>query len=55
MGHCRVLLVDDSPTLLAFVVLLLAKVEGIEVLGTATSGRESLERVTVLEPDLVQM
>jgi len=55
MPLCRILLVDDSPIFLASVVSLLAEVEGIEVVGTAMSGREALERVAVLEPDLVLM
>ncbi len=51
----RILLVDDSPVFLAAAVSLLPASEGIEVVGTAGSGREALERVAVLKPDLVLM
>jgi two-component system response regulator AlgR len=51
----RILVVDDNPTFLAAVVSLLPTIEGIEVVGTAGSGREALERMAVLEPDLVLM
>jgi DNA-binding NarL/FixJ family response regulator len=49
------LVVEDSPVFLAAVVSLLAAAEGVEVVGTAGSGREALERVPALEPDLVLM
>jgi two-component system response regulator AlgR len=51
----RILVVDDSPIFLAAVESLLAAAEGIEVVGTAGSGREALDRVAELEPDLVLM
>ncbi len=55
MRRRRVLLVDDSPIFLAAAASLLPASEGIEVVGTAGSGREALERVAVLKPDLVLM
>jgi DNA-binding NarL/FixJ family response regulator len=51
----RILVVDDSPIFLEAVASLLPADEGIEVVGTASSGREALERVPELEPDLVLM
>ncbi len=51
----RILVVDDNPTFLAAVVSLLPATEGIEIVGTADSGRAALERTAVLEPDLVLM
>ena len=51
----RILVVDDSPIFLAAVVSLLPASEGIEIVGTAGSGREALERVAELGPDLVLM
>jgi DNA-binding NarL/FixJ family response regulator len=51
----RILVVDDSPIFLEAVASLLSAAEGMEVVGTASSGREALERVPELEPDLVLM
>jgi DNA-binding NarL/FixJ family response regulator len=53
MRHRRILAVDDSPIFLEAAMSLLAAVGGIEVVGTANSGHEALERVDDLEPDLV--
>ena len=55
MHRCRILVVDDSPIFLTATATLLARVAGIEVVGTARSGREALQRVPELEPDLVLM
>jgi len=51
----RVLVAEDNPIFLAIVTSLLSSTEGIEVVGTAGSGREALDRVDVLRPDLVLM
>jgi DNA-binding NarL/FixJ family response regulator len=53
MHAYRVLVVDDSPAVLSAVVSLLSTVGGIEVVGTAASGLEALERADGLGPDLV--
>ena len=53
MGNIRVLLVDDSPQFLAVAKELLAAQPGIEVAGAALSGREALELVVGLHPDVV--
>jgi two-component system NarL family response regulator len=55
MHRCRILVVDDSPIFLAATAALLDRASGIEVVGTARSGREAIERVPELEPDLVLM
>jgi DNA-binding NarL/FixJ family response regulator len=52
---CRTLLVDDSPDFLRAITSLLSAVEGIEIVGVASTGREALQRVAELEPDLVLM
>ncbi len=55
MRRRRILIVDDSPIFLAATTALLARAAGIEVIGTAGSGREAVQRVCELEPDLVLM
>ena len=55
MRPLRILAVDDSPTFLDLVVSMLREDGEIEVVGVAGSGREALERVAELGPDLVLM
>jgi DNA-binding NarL/FixJ family response regulator len=55
MRRHRILLVDNSPTLLRAVEALLTASAGIHVIGSARSGYEALERVREMEPDLVLM
>lgn len=49
----HVLLVDDSPTALEILKRLLARSPDIQVIGTATNGREAIELLPTLNPDLV--
>lgn len=49
----RVLLVDDSLLTLAILRRILARSPEIEVVGTATNGREALERIPQLQPDVI--
>jgi DNA-binding NarL/FixJ family response regulator len=49
----RTMLVDDNPLFLAALQKLLATMEGIEVVATATSGAAALPEVERLTPDLV--
>lgn len=49
----RTLLVDDNRLFLDALQKLLAAMEGIEVVGTATSGEQALREVERLAPDLV--
>jgi DNA-binding NarL/FixJ family response regulator len=50
-----VLLVDDSRGMLAQLERLIAEIDGIEVVGTATDGAGAIQRVAALGPDLVLM
>jgi DNA-binding NarL/FixJ family response regulator len=49
----RTILVDDNPLFLAALQKLLATMDGVDVVATATSGAEALSRVERLAPDLV--
>ncbi|MDG3005721.1 response regulator [Paludisphaera mucosa] len=51
----RAVVVDDHPKLLEIVKRLLATIPGVEVVGEAVSGREAVEAVDRLRPDLVLM
>lgn len=51
----RVLLVDDQPLIRLGFAAILGAVDGIEVVGEAGDGREALERVAELDPDVVCM
>ena len=49
----RTMLVDDNPLFLAALRKLLATIDGIEVIGTASCGEEALSEAQRLTPDLV--
>src|SRR5918994_3752041 len=49
----RVLIVDDEPLARRRLVQLLAKRHGIEIVGEAESGRQALELVELLRPDVL--
>jgi two-component system chemotaxis response regulator CheB len=49
----RVLLVDDSIITLAIIKRILALAPGIQVVGTATNGREALAMIPDLQPDVI--
>lgn len=49
----RILLVDDSSTFVAAVRQFLDMLPGAEVVGECTDGRDALEKVRALHPDLV--
>ncbi|MBI5870556.1 MAG: chemotaxis-specific protein-glutamate methyltransferase CheB [Actinobacteria bacterium] len=51
----RVLVADDSPTVRLMLCRMLEKDADIRVVGTAGDGREAIEQVETLEPDLVTM
>ena len=55
IAPARILLVDDSPYFLWVVASWLSTIDEIEVVGHASSGREALEQVDELGPDLVLM
>ncbi|MCR9143048.1 MAG: chemotaxis-specific protein-glutamate methyltransferase CheB [bacterium] len=49
----RVLLVDDSPLVLVLIKRMLATADDIEVVDTAADGKEALEKVQQLKPDVI--
>ena len=49
----RVLIVDDEPLARRRLVQLLAAIPGVEIAGEAGSGREALELVELLRPDVI--
>lgn len=49
----RVLLVDDSLITLAIIKRILANAPGIQVAGAATNGREALDMIPSLQPDVI--
>lgn len=51
----RVLIADDEPLFVEMVEALLARDDRIEVIGTARNGREAVERVLSLSPDVTLM
>ena len=55
MPPLRILLVDDNAQFLDVAARTLAAVPAIEIVGRALSGRDALEQVTQLQPDLVLM
>ncbi len=55
MKEIRVLVVDDHAILRDGIHSLLERQEGIRVVGEASNGREALERVEEVQPDLVLM
>ena len=51
----RVLLVDDDALMRAGLAAILSSDEDVDVVGEAENGREAVERVTALRPDVVLM
>jgi len=51
----RVLVVEDSPTARALLVLLLDKDPEIRVVGQASNGRQAVRMAKELQPDLITM
>jgi DNA-binding NarL/FixJ family response regulator len=54
-AYVRTLLVDDSPLVLKELSLFLKRYEIFEVVGTAVNGRQALQSVLALEPNLIFM
>lgn len=52
-GKIRVLLVDDSPLVLVLIKRMLATAGDIEVVDTAADGKEALEKIPTLKPDVI--
>ncbi|MBA3642449.1 MAG: response regulator transcription factor [Chloroflexia bacterium] len=55
MEPLRILIADDHPLFRKGMTALLGAVEGIEVVGVATTGEEAVARTAALQPDLVLM
>lgn len=51
----RVLLADDSPTIRHYLTAIMREMNNIEVVGEARNGREVIELVHQLQPDVVSM
>jgi two-component system nitrate/nitrite response regulator NarL len=51
----RTMVVDDSPDTLAAISSYLQELPAIDVVATASDGREAVEKFELLEPDLVLM
>jgi two-component system chemotaxis response regulator CheB len=55
VADIRVLVVDDSALIRRFICDAIEAAAGIEVVGTAVNGRDALEKIEVLRPDVVTM
>jgi two-component system chemotaxis response regulator CheB len=55
MSRVRVLVVDDSPTMRAFLASLLKRDPGIEVIGSASDAATAREMIKTLDPDVVTL
>lgn len=53
MRRIRVLIVDDAATMRRLIAAALSADPALEIAGTAANGRLALERIAVLEPDVV--
>ncbi len=51
----KVLVADDSPTVCLMMTRMLEEDPGITVIGTASNGRDAIDKITRLKPDLVTM
>ncbi len=51
----KVLIVDDSPIMRKFIRNVLEKNEGFEVVGEAKNGKEAIELVKNLSPDIITL
>jgi len=55
MNNIRVLVVDDQPLVREGLVILLERVEGIEVVGSAADGQHALTLLNTLRPQVILM
>jgi two-component system, NarL family, nitrate/nitrite response regulator NarL len=51
--HVRTLVVDDSPVTVRAICSFLETQDRIEIVGTASGGRQAVEQAEILHPDLV--
>jgi DNA-binding NarL/FixJ family response regulator len=50
--HMNIFFVEDNPVLSLWLKTYLGRVEGVQVVGSTTSGREAVEKIIDLKPDL---
>ncbi|MEX5269449.1 response regulator [Kocuria sabuli] len=55
MTDCRVLVVDDQPLMLEALKSFFSAEPGFDVIGTASNGREAVDRCLASDPDVVLM
>ena len=55
IDRIKVLVADDSPTVCLMLTRMLESDPGIAVVGTASNGRDAIDKITKLKPDLVTM
>ncbi|GAC1375197.1 MAG: response regulator transcription factor [Actinomycetota bacterium] len=55
MSPIRVVIADDHPIVRSGLTALLSSLEGIEVVGVATNGREAVEQARLAQPDVLVM
>lgn len=54
-GKIKTLIVDDAPLMRRAIQHILKKQDNIEIVGTATNGRECLEKIPLVKPDVVTL
>ena len=55
LAPIQILLVDDAPAVVKVMARLLSRIEGVSIVGKATSGGDALWQTQRLRPDLVVM
>ena len=55
MDRIKILIVDDSTVMRILIKNILEEIDGFEVVGTATNGKNAFEKVMELSPDVVVM
>ncbi|MEI7594301.1 MAG: response regulator transcription factor [Bacteroidota bacterium] len=55
MKNCTIFIVDDHEIVITGIEAILSVEKEISVIGTATRGREALEKIVLLKPDIVIM
>lgn len=53
MTHLKTLIVDDEPLAVERMQILCARLQGVQLVGTASDGEAALRMIEALEPDLV--
>jgi two-component system LytT family response regulator len=53
MSNLRILLVDDEPLARNLLRSIVSKIDNVEIVGECTNGREAIDSVMSLSPDLI--